>query len=279
MQNGELSAAARVFVPTSISPAKPLPNGGGSGGSTPVRPLGATRPAASAAATPPRPPATAIGSSPVLRSPPGKAGGRGVGPGLGLPLPDVAFGSSWGSMGGGGGGAGNAASSSAADATEDGGGGGGGGGGSSNVWGSLGIDVGGAGVPASGQAIWGGSSLLDSVAGGGGGGSSASAGDGVSLLLAPSTGSAVQAPGDAASLPSFSSSSPLDLSSWGVGGGGGSGAGRQGGGGAALADDEFVGGLASSLPGLSIGGKAGEHSEQQQRGAGFGSSNGLSSWG
>ncbi|CAN0589826.1 unnamed protein product, partial [Ectocarpus sp. 12 AP-2014] len=244
MQNGELSAAARVFVPTNISPAKPATSTGGGTpvsrpGATAARSAGAGTPTAAARAgqTPPRPPAAASGSSPGLRPSPGKGGG--VGPGLGLPLADVAFGSSWGSMGGGGG-----VKNASSDAADDGGGGGG-----SNLWGSLGIDVGGAGVPPSGQAIWGSSSLLDSVggdgagAGSGSGGGGAIAGDGLSLLLGPSNGSTVQAPADATSLPPFSSSSPLDLASWGVGGRGGAGA---------LAGDEFVGGLASSLSGLSM---------------------------
>ncbi|CAM9580865.1 unnamed protein product [Ectocarpus fasciculatus] len=289
MQNGELSAAARVFVPTNISPAKP-PTSTGAGGTPVSRPGAAaaaaarsagagtpTTAAARAGQTPPRPPVAASGSSPGLRPSPGKGGG--VGAGLGLPLADVAFGSSWGSMGGGGGGG---VKNTSSDAADDGGGGGGGG---SNLWGSLGIDVGGAGVPASGQAIWGSSSLLDSVGGdgGGSGGGGAIAGDGLSLLLGPSNGSTVQAPVDATSLPPFSSSSPLDLASWGVGGRAGAGA---------LAGDEFVGGLASSLSGLSmddsasgvLGGKAGEQpqqqqQQQQQRGGGFGSASSLSSWG
>ncbi|CAM9419326.1 unnamed protein product [Pylaiella littoralis] len=269
MQNGELSAAARVFVPTNISPAKPPSKGVASGGSTPVGRSGA------AGATPPRPPpAAALGSSPaLLRSSPTKGAGGGAGGSLGLPLADGVFGPSWGGMGGVGGSA-NKGASSRADASED-----GGGSSSSNLWGSLGIDVGGAGVPASGQAIWGSSSLLDSVGGGGGGGSSA--GDGVSLLLAPSTGSAVQAPVDAASLPSFSSSSPLDLSSWDVVGGGGGG-GVRGASAGALAGD--VGGLPSPLSGLSMDGSAsklvgGKVGDQPQR-RGFGSAaSGLSSWG
>ena len=99
----------------------------------------------------------------------------------------------------------------------------------------------------------------------------------MSLLLAPSTGSAVQAPVDAASLPPFSSTAPLDLSSWGVGDG-------VRGGGAGTLTGDGGGGIASSLSGLSlddaansiIGGKAGE--QHQQQGA-FGSASGLSSWG
>lgn len=270
MQNGELSAAARVFVPTNISPAKPSLNGIASGGSTPVSRSGAA--ARAAGPTPPRPlPAVASGSSPGLRSSPVKGAGGGAGS-LGLPLADGVFGPSWGGISGVGAGTNNG-TSSGADASDD-------GGSSSNLWGSLGIDVGGTGVPASGQAIWGSSSLLDSVGGGGGGGGGgASAGDGVSLLLAPSTGSAVQAPVDATSLPSFNSSSALDLSSWDVGGGGVRGAGAD-----ALAGN--VGGLSSSLSGLSmddsannlVGGKVGDQSQQQQRGR-FGSETGLSTWG
>lgn len=226
----------------------------------------------SAGTTPPRPPA-ATHNSPALRPSPAKPGGSG----LGLPLGDRVFGSSWGSMGSGVG-VGNAnAASSAADATGLGGEGDTSAGG---LWGTLGMDVGGT-VPPSGQAIWGSSSLLDSALSGGVG----AGGDSMSLLLAPSTGSAVQATVDTPSMSTFAS--PLDLSPWG-GGGGGRGVGGVG----ATAGDEFAGSLSSSLGDLQLGvsenkmvrSKSGGQQQQQQRdlfgaGTSSGDSTGGLSWG
>lgn len=153
------------------------------------------------------------------------------------------------------------------------------------LWGTLGMDVGGT-VPPSGQAIWGSSSLLDSALSGGVG---AGGGDSMSLLLAPSTASAVQSTVDTPSMSSFAS--PLDLSPWDVGGGGGRGV---GGGAAAVAGDDFAGSLSSSLGELQLDVPANKNGrsksderqqqqEQQQRGlfgagAGSAGSTGGLSW-
>lgn len=242
LQNGELSAAARVFVPTNISPAKPptlsssvsdtsdCRSGAGAGGVTG---------GAMSEVTSPRP--TLVASrSPGLRSSP-ESGGRGS---LGLPLGGNAFGASWGVMGDVGTGAvgagsakmsspsANSAARSNGEAKV----------GSSSLWGSLGMTTGASAVPPSGKAIWGTGPLLESSLSLGG---DAKNGDSLSLLLAPATGSGEQAPADrASSAASITFSSPLALSSWGVD----SGAEAAG----AVAGDEFVSGLGVSLGGLRL---------------------------
>lgn len=281
VQNGELSAAARIFVPTNLSPAKTLTSsasGGGTPGRLPGPGSGGLAAQAAAGATPPRLPATVGSSSPVLRSSPRNPGGGGGG--LGLQLGDGVFGTSWGSMGSGVMGNNGSTSASAVDSLGLGGetDAKGNGGTSSSLWGSLGMDMGVAAVPASGQAIWGSSPLLGPARPSGDVG-----GDGLSLLL---TSSGQQASGVDVNTSMSSFSSPLDLSSWGVG----SSSGGQGVG--AASGNDFAGGLASTLGGLQLdepdnvpSGKAGQKQQQQQpgglfgaRGDAAGSSSGLS-WG
>lgn len=244
LQNGELSAAARVFVPTNISPAKPPTlsssksdtsdsrSGAGAGGITG---------GAMSQVTSPRP--TLVTSrSPVLRSSP-ENGGSGSGS-LGLPLRGNAFGASWGVMGDVGTGAvgagsaktsspsANSAARSNGEVKV----------GSSSLWGSLGMTAGTSAVPPSGQAIWGTGPLLESSLSTSSGAKNS---DSLSLLLAPATASGEQAPADrASSAASISFSPPLALSSWGVD----SGAEATG----TLAGDEFVSGLGMSLGGLRL---------------------------
>ena len=140
-----------------------------------------------------------------------------------------------------------------------------------SLWGSLGMDTGASAVPASGQAIWGSGSLLDSSLSVGGG---VEGGDSLALLLAPSMGATVKSQAEAASI---SFSTPLALSSWGIDGG------RNTSG--AAAADEFAGGLSASLGGLqlddadtelAVGGKSGH---QQQRNIFVAKSNGATGTG
>lgn len=270
LANGELSAAARVFIPTNLSPAKPLTSsasggtpgarrpGGGGGGVAPTTNANtsSTSSAAAAGLTPPRPPA--VPGSGALRSSPVKAIGGGGGVGLPLTADTGLFGPSWGSMAAGMGASnsGNNAGSGVAvesgkktgdassgvngrdvpDSSSAGG----------SLWGGVGLGVGGA-VPSSAQAIWGGASLLETALTGGGSSSGAGA-DALSLLLPPAGGvedsgvsgsGAGTGTGGGTGLDAFGLSSP-----WGV-----SAMPRDGTGGVG---DDFAGALGASLGGLQL---------------------------